>query len=157
SSIGGGHLLDGAWPPFSRGAWIGLLASYEPAPGDFQGYLGVLKSTQAALKQAADKAVEGQDDCLAGFKECAPVLRVARQAGEGPLIPAGTVTARDLLNYGWEMAGLQMGGRYRFVQVRWGIREQARPILQAAGAAVPGWMPFFLSTQYTRNPDYVDS
>lgn len=157
SSIGGGHLLDGAWAKFSREAWIDLLSSYEPAPGDFHGYSQALKSTQEALKRNADKTGEEQDGCLAGFKECAPLLRLARQAGEGPLIPTGTVTAADLLNYGWEMAGLQLGGRYNFVQVRWGIREQARPILQLATTQVPGWMPFFLSTRYARNPDYVDS
>jgi hypothetical protein len=68
---------------------------------------------------------------------------MGQKEGVSKLAPTAVATARDLLNYGWEMAGLQMGARYHFVSDYWGVPERAKPILDTVTSNVQGLYPFF--------------
>jgi hypothetical protein len=141
TSIGGGRLLEGAWPAIFRKEWMNILNEFTLSPQDYVGHRDKLK---AASPSSSASVEEADDLSLTGLKESAPLLELAQeQGGKGALIPVATVTARDLLNYGWEMNGLQMGARFYFVNERWGVRDLAQKIFDQATRDIQGQAPFF--------------
>jgi hypothetical protein len=136
--VGGGRLVEGAWPMLSRRAWVAALRAFRPAPADFSGYADALKS--ATAEPAGERPA---DESLFGLKEAAPLIDIAFKNGTGPLIPVAHVTARDLLNFGWECEGVQLGGRHNFVRSTWGVPELAKQIAEAAFEHVGGIGIFF--------------
>lgn len=140
SGVGAGRILEGAWPVLFRADWLRTMKDYPVGELDYQGYRDDLARTQAPVP-AAMQAME--DASLLGLKELSPLLGEGYSQGAGDLIPVATVTARDLLNYGWEMNGMQMGARYIFVNRMWGIRDLAEAIFNQATRDVQGQTPFF--------------
>ena len=61
-------------------------------------------------------------------------------------VNGGGDTARDLLNYGWEMNAMQMGARYYFVEHMWGVPDLADTIFKQANRDIEGQSPFFRSS-----------
>ncbi len=155
-TIGGGHLMNGAWAVVSRHAWLELLSAYQIEATDYREFTGTVRPALEAVQSLKADALRGElDSSLAGFKACVPLLRLGQKEGVGPLAPTAAITARDLLNYGWEMSGLQLGSRYNFVQRRWGVPRQAAPIYRTVTTEVEGLVPFFMSLQYARIHNYV--
>jgi thiol-disulfide isomerase/thioredoxin len=146
TGVGGGRILEGRWPVLARQAWIELLDDFQPAAPDYTNHVAMLTQTKLELKDAlANPHVDREMDAsLVGFKATVPLLEQGFHAGVGPLVPVATVTTRDLLNFGWEMAGLQMGERHRFVGYYWGITDRARPIIETVLHEVSGLNPFFV-------------
>jgi hypothetical protein len=156
TSISGGHLMNGAWPVYGRLHWIKLLAEYPASSMDYTGYVDSLRSVTNALYRKS-KPDPDLDASLTGFSEAALLLRLAHTEGVGPLAPASVATARDLLNYGWEMAALQMGARHHFVAHSWGVRSQAEPIFKSVTTELEGVMPFFLKSAEAKTYNYKES
>ena len=156
TSISGGHLMDGAWQVYSRVEWLHLLSSYPPATNDYQGYLKPLNVVTNGLPKQLPRDAD-QDPSLMGLREIAPLLRLAHTEGVGRLIPVPVVSARDLLNYGWEMSGLQMGSRYKFVRYRWGVEDVGEAIYKTVTTEVEGLMPFFRRGANTTIHNYAES
>jgi hypothetical protein len=134
--------MNGAWPVYQRSAWLDLLAHYPASPEKQSDFISTLREVTNALIRIGRPGDE-LDPCLHGFKETAPLLRMGQKEGVGKLTPTAVATAGDLLNYGWEMTGLQMGARYHFVNARWGVPEQAKRILDTVVNEVQGLVPFF--------------
>lgn len=156
TSIGGGHILDGAWPVIQRMAWVRLLEKYRPSAHDYRGYLEASRRVATNLTARPERDPIA-DRSLRGLVECAPLLSLGHREGIGPLVPTPVVTARDLLNYGWEMTGLQMGRRYYFVRRLWGVPEQAEPILKTVTGELEGLMPCFASSKEANIATYRES
>jgi hypothetical protein len=142
TGIMGGRILEGTWPVYGRLAWLHLLSAYTPMSYDYQGYSKTLAEVSKAVSKPLAQEQE-LDPSLAGLRETAPLLNLGHTEGIGKLVPVAVTTSRDLLNYGWEMTGWQMGARYNFVQYRWSVRELAEPIYRLATTEVEGLMPFF--------------
>ncbi|MBI3853774.1 MAG: hypothetical protein HY298_26325 [Verrucomicrobia bacterium] len=156
TSISGGHILNGGWAVFSRLEWLKLISAYEPTVTDYRDYASALQTaTNTLSKKPAIKS--DRDASLIGFMEMAALLRLAHKEGLGMLTPTAVVTARDILNYGWEMTGLQMGSRYSFVAHRWGIPEQGETIFKITTGELDGLMPFFKSSKNAKLYNYAES
>jgi hypothetical protein len=140
TDIGGGRLLEGAWPAIFREEWRKTLKALPASPLDYNGYVEKLKAVAATNAWASSTE---EDASLVGLKALAPLLQLGYEQGQGKLIPVGTVTARDLLNYGWEMNALQMGARYYFVNKNWGVPDLAEAIFREATRDIEGQAPFF--------------
>lgn len=155
TGVGGGHIMDGEWPYLQRIAWIKLLSKIPET--DEVASVSKLRPTLSTLLASEPKSDENMDSCLIGLKEAVPLLRAGRADGVGPLAPTAAVSTRDLLNYGWEATGLQMGTRYRFVNRMWGVTEQAQPILRNVTASVEGLYPFFQTQGQARIFSFPES
>lgn len=156
TGVGGGHIMDGIWPYFQRRAWIDLLSKIPEDNKEFSSHREVFRTAAQALAKEP-QPLRGADSSLLAFKETAPLLKIGRDEGSGPLVPTAAVSVRDLLNYGWESSGLQMGSRYRFIARMWGVTEQARPILRTVTGEVEGLLPFFLAQDRAKTFNYADS
>lgn len=156
TGVGGGRLLEGLWPVLSRTAWLDLMKSVPPVNNDYVGHLAVLSQVASSMGHAP-RLAEGVDTSLAGLREMAPLLRLGQSHGVGPLTSTGVATSRDLLNYGWEMAGLQMSSRYQFVLHTWGVPELAGPILKQTTMDVPGLIPLFQTAREAKTANYRES
>ncbi len=143
TGVDGGNMADGAWPVYSREAWLQCLREFKPEPLDFQGYKDALARCGQAEAQSSQ-----EDPSLAGLAEAAPLINLGFSEGTGKLTPAGIVTARDLLNFGWEMNGAQMGARWEFVLYDWGIQEQAEAIAKSVLGAIDGAEAFLIRSPY---------
>jgi len=149
TSVGGARILEGAWAAYQRRAWVDLLVHHQELERDGLDSSSVSKfvlalSTATNGLHRLDESDSGTlDGSLAGFTDVAPLLELGHKEGVGNLIPVPVVTARDLLNYGWEMTGLEMGARYCFVEHCWGVPERAKPILETVTGQVGGLQPFF--------------
>ncbi len=149
-TVSSGHTLSNS-APFARQDWIECLRKFRPGTLDFTGY-------RTALGQQPTKLGAGDEDqemCLQGFATAAPLIEIGHTEGTGNLIPVTTVTARDLLNYGWETTGLQIGARYGFVQRNWGVPERANAIAKAVQAKVSGLDLFFQPTAKDCNSEML--
>jgi hypothetical protein len=140
TDVGGGRLLEGAWPAIFRSEWLKLLKDYPMSSLDYSGYVDKVKSLSLPDPLAQPDA---DDASLTSLKQAAPLLELGYEQGTGKLTPVSSVTARDLLNYGWEMNALQMGARYYFVDQIWSIPDLAETILKRATLNIEGQMPFF--------------
>jgi hypothetical protein len=140
TSVGGGRLLEGAWPAIFRQEWLQTLRDFPASALDYKGYADRLKAVSPSNPLAHPNET---DLSLVGLSEVAPLLELGYEQGTGSLIPVATVTARDLLNYGWEMNGLQMGARYIFVSRSRGIPDLAETIYQRGTRDIEGQAPFF--------------
>ena len=137
TSVGGGRILEGAWPAIFRMEWMKTLQEFPSSSLDYKGYADKIKIIPLTAQTEAD------DSSLMAFEQAVPLLQLGHDQGEGKLIPVATVTARDLLNYGWEMNALQMGARYYFVNSMWGVPDLAETIFQQATRNIEGQTPFF--------------
>ena len=155
TGVGGGHILNGAWAWYSRQAWVKLLSSYPCATNDFQNFSNELAQANRAPSRLPSETEK--DLSLFGFKEVAPLLRLGHAEGTGKLSTTAALTARDLLNYGWEMGGWQLGSRYRFIRYSWGVTEYSEPLYSSATLGVEGWMPFFRRRADTQLANYRGS
>lgn len=144
SSIDGGHILDGALPVHQRRAWRDALKQCDSLPQEPPDLTDALRSADRDQPNVEPLRRGSQDRSLTGFTNYVPLLRLGHKEGVGKLVPVAVATGRDLLHYGWEATGQQMGARYGFVQWRWCIPKQAKPILDIVTAQVPGLTPFFL-------------
>lgn len=83
---------------------------------------------------------------LVGFKEASDLIRLGHDEGIGKLVPTGAASERDVLNYGWEAAGLQLTLRYLNTYFKQSSPEDANPILTAVSRRTQGLIPFFLTS-----------
>ncbi|HEV7406506.1 MAG TPA: hypothetical protein VGO11_26380, partial [Chthoniobacteraceae bacterium] len=125
-------------------AWLGVLRQLTPAPGD------------AAEAPALGLAVHDYDREISALRapsaELAGLLNAAIHQGDGPLVPVAVVTARDLLLYGWESAGLQFGTLHTAFSVLQNGRDKARDLEKNWFGAVEGWAVF---TQNLKLPPFA--
>lgn len=156
TSIGGGRLTEGLWPAYQRRAWLYL---FTHCPFDTNGIPKFSDELQAATNALAHEPEfdSDLDASLYGFKQTAPLLKLGYTEGVGKLVPTGVATLRDLLNYGWESTGLQMGSRYKFVNDRWGVPERAKPIAEIVTRDVPGLSPFFFNASNAHVYNYRET
>ena len=155
--VAGGHSLGALSPVVSRQAWLYLFNEFPRQAFDYSGYEPALRAAIATSKQIGLAERTAEDSSLIDFASVAPVLKLAPKEGLGKLIPVATVTARDLLNYGWESTGLQMGARYNFVEHMWGVRELATPILNRVTREIDGLLPFFAVPLRSPTNDFAQS
>jgi hypothetical protein len=146
TGISGGHIMNGAWPVWQRNAWVNLLLRHHDGSVEGLDFTSVLDSVTNAIA-GLPRSWGEEDACLYAFNETAPLLQMGQKEGVGKLTPTAVATVRDLLNYGWEATGLQMGARYCFVDKRWCVHEHAKPILETATSKVQGLYPFFKNAQ----------
>ncbi len=155
SGVSGGRLMEGYFPFFQRASFVQLMANLKPDTSDFTDYTNQLGMAQ---KYEAPKRLKQEDEAsLLALKESAPLFKLGRKEGVGPLAPTAVATSRDLLNYGWEMTGSQMGGRYRFVQYSWGIPELGKLIFKESTRLVDGMMPFFENESTAKTYNYRET
>ncbi|MGB8354319.1 MAG: hypothetical protein WCD79_10555 [Chthoniobacteraceae bacterium] len=145
ATVSTGHMFsEGA--PFAWQDWIDCLRKFEPTALDFTGYKSALASQQGGIAAYAPVAGKlANETCLRGFDTVAPLVELGHKEGTGKLIPVAAVTARDLLNYGWEMTGAQLGSRYHFVAEKWGVPELAGAIASEVKSKVSGLDLFFMT------------
>ncbi|MBN8245803.1 MAG: hypothetical protein J0L84_00005 [Verrucomicrobia bacterium] len=139
-SVGMGHQFSfGALA--QRLAWMDLLQQ-RSASAEFAPFREGVTSCAQAL-QKLSRGRNSEDTALAGLEEMAPLYRLAEELSAGPLRETTVATCGDLAGYGWEMAGWQLGVRHRFLNERYGSREDARPVKTASLRALETWSPFF--------------
>ncbi|HSU55310.1 MAG TPA: hypothetical protein VLT36_14735, partial [Candidatus Dormibacteraeota bacterium] len=155
TSVRGGQLTEGFWPVYSRMAWLRLLGSFPAKTNEYRAYLGLVRTATNDINRIAPNA-QMLEACLRGFMETAPVLKLAAEQGVGSLSPTAVATTRDLLNYGWEMAGWQFGARYEFLLNRTAGEQSAEPINRIVTADLPSLRPFFVRQQRARISGYND-
>jgi hypothetical protein len=152
-SFSGGRVTDGAWTALQRGAWVHLLDQFKATTNDFAGYKNDLVSPRKFFSGKVNW--EGAaDPSLVGLKETGPLINLGKSEGVGALIPTAALTTRDLLNYGWEMTGLQLGTRHRFVDKSWGVHDLAATIRSGSVANVEGMQPFFDNERMSHSANY---
>ncbi len=138
--------LMGAYPKVSRDAWVNCLRRFKPEATDFQGYLDALQQIKATPPGDADSGES--DSALSGLAEIAPLLNLGFREGTGKLTPVAVVTARDLLNFGWEMNGLQLGRQWEFLAHSLGVRDEADSYAVTALGTLEGCECFFVDFPY---------
>jgi hypothetical protein len=156
TTIGGGRILEGGWALFQRAAFVSLLAGVNSTETDFKGFANALTKATNVFSRFNELARESEAS-LIGLSDIAPLMKVCHAEGIGPLKPVAVVTGRDLMNYGWEMTGLEMGARHWFVRYRWGIPDLAEQILKETTGQVEGLMPFFLNEETAKTFNYRES
>ena len=119
------------WFKTARAEWLAALRACEAAE------LGAIPGAVAALEKAAaadtgDLTREKVDGSLVGFREAAELLRAGYNQGAGALAPVAAVTARDLLNHGWEFFGVTFARRHHFLQVIMQSASVAGPVAQSS-------------------------
>jgi len=139
-SVGMGHQFAHG-PLAQRLAWMDLLQQRASDP-EFTRFRDAIASCSRELKEQLKERPAG-DGSLAGLEVMAPLYRLAGESSSGPLHATRVATADDLAGYGWEMAGWQLGARYRFLNERYGSRDDARPVKTVSLQAVESWSPFF--------------
>lgn len=136
-----GGVAGGQWaermPGAAMKAWLDALSAFRPISHDFTGYQPVLKET---IHDLAGRDIVTHYDTLTVL---APLLNLGLDQGTGPLPPVATATARDLLVYGWEMAGLQYGYTYNSLIGNIGDPRAAQALARLALEHVKGIDPFF--------------
>jgi len=139
-SVGMGH-------QFSPGAstqrleWLDLLRRRSSDP-EFGRFRDAITSCSRRLQEQL-KVRPTTDVALVGVEAMAPLYRLAEESSTGPLRATPVATMSDLAGYGWEMAGWQLGARYRFLEDRYGSPEDARPVKTACLQTMESWSPFF--------------
>ncbi len=170
-TVSTGHAFSNEGPLFARQDWIDCLRKIEPTTYDFDAYKPELKKQKANVRDYMVDTATGDNDSsllgfvkalfttpsqslpqegdlsLLGFATAAPLIEMGQREGVGKLIPVSTVTIRDLLNYGWETTGRQMGARWHFVSGMWGVPELAKLIEDSVRSKVSGLDVFFIMTQ----------
>ncbi|MDR2675234.1 MAG: hypothetical protein LBC18_10345 [Opitutaceae bacterium] len=98
----------------------------------------------------ADARIESERDtaaypdaALSGFPSLAHLIALAYREGAGPLAPAASVTARDLLNFGWENTGVQLAARHDFLAACFPTPLLAANFRATATKALPELAVFF--------------
>lgn len=123
AGVGGGHLYGERWPVVARRDWIQTVAALTPLSDDFLSYTDALQRAQQEPEEN-----EEQDGSLLGLAEASDLINLGYREGWGSLGPVAVASARDLLNFGWEMSGQQIGARHYFVRHMWGVYDLAKEI-----------------------------
>jgi hypothetical protein len=156
TSIGGGRLTEGRWPVYQRQAWFHLLAHFPVNTGEGPDFGNELQAVTNAPARESESDSD-LDASLYGFQQAVPLLKSGYAEGVGKLVPTGVASVRDLLNYGWESTGQQMGSRYKFVNAYWCVPELAKPIAETVTREVPGLTPFFFNASQAQVYNYQDT
>ena len=151
TTVRGGMYLEGLWPLYERIAWLRLLAAYPARTNEYRAYLGPLRTATNALT-GQPMTLREIDNSLKALNEAFPLLHLAQQEGVGKLAPTPVVTTRDLLNYGWETTGWQLGARYAVLRA--GAPDAARKLHQAVFPELEGLVPFFVAYPHSGTSDY---
>ena len=154
-NVQGGRIVEGYWPYFQRIAIVNLLDSLKPGPGDFGNYATELKTAKSALFTTRKFEAEAEVS-LIGLKEFSGLIKLGHAEGVGPLAPVAVVTARDVLNYSWEISSAQMATRYRFLNKLLGVHEEAQALHKEALPLLEGSAPFFATKEAARTPNYAE-
>lgn len=140
---------------YQRRAWLELMKQHSQSPYEKIDFAKELKiAAEAPDRETRERDA---DASLTGFTNFTPLLQLGFLEGVGRLAPTAVASTRDLLNYGWESTGLQMGERYNFVNWRWGFPLQAKPIRQTVTREVNGLLPFFLNAESANAHNYQAS
>lgn len=137
--VAGGHWGE-RMPGIAMKAWFDAVSSFRPMAHDFAGYQTTLK--EVARDLAAQEGAAHREPVTA----LAPLLNLGLDQGTGPLPPVATVTARDLLVYGWETAGLEYGYTYDALAGSIGDPRSAQALARLVLGRLKGAEVFF------RNP-----
>lgn len=143
TGVSGGRILEGAFAMYARQHWLGTLYECPAGPFDYTNHVAAVKAALVALRSTAQDTNKVIDPSLRDLSLVAPVIKLGLEEGRGKLTPTATVTTRDLLNYGWETTGMQMGGRYIFLQRFLADVVGARPVYEETTRLVPGLVAFF--------------
>ena len=154
-SVSTGNLLSDS-AAAAREAWLECLRKTAPSPLDFNGYQEELKKQggivvffRSLLKELNEP--EGEES-LRTLDKAAKLINLGQTEGVGKLIPVSTATVRDLLNYGWETTGIQIGSRHDFIDSKWGQHKAAEELATAVKAKVSGLDLFFLAKASDATP-----
>jgi len=101
------------WLRDARREWLRTLGAMS---GDA---IRAIPGAADALAKAADPRVEEEswipgNRIITGYPEAADLIRIGYREGAGKLEPAASVSARDLLNHGWEFSGLMCAALVRY-------------------------------------------
>lgn len=116
-------------------AWVKLLGTLPPAPGDATGVAEL-----AAKIHDFDKE---KKDLKAPSADLIALLNYGLENSAGPLIPTAVVTVRDVLGLGWEEAGPQIKIMANMIGVLAGHSAEGRDLAKAWATKVAGWDVFF--------------
>lgn len=130
------------FPARSFRAWIDVLRELTPLAGDSEGV-----SEKAGQAKDYDG---GRADLAAPSTELARILNDGSQ-NSGPLLPVAVVTARDLLGFGWEFGGLQLGALHTRFSILAKGRETSQALEKGWFGAIEGWEVF---TQNLKSPPF---
>ncbi len=136
----------GAWPVVSRMDWIECMRKFQPEPLDFHGYTEALQKIKAVEPR---QAREEDDLSLIGLNDAADLINLGFSEGVGKLTPVAVVTARDLLNFGWELNGVQMFSRWYFLRNFSGDQATANSIAKTTLANIDGAEVFLCPSPFT--------
>jgi hypothetical protein len=152
-SIGMGHQFA-ASGILQRNDWIRLLDDWA-VDAELPGIAALVDASQKKLQSEFTRK-QNDEPSVIGLKVLAELYRKAEQESRGPLRPVIVASTQDLLAYGWEMAGWQLGARFRFLNNRFGSPPDAKPVITAAQSITTGWSPF-LSAVTTPAKDRIDA
>jgi len=145
SGVSGGRVTEGMWPTLARQAWLDALHAQPLSGLDYSGHAKLIDKSRSDLKTALRAGESPNSDAsVIGLSAMSPILSEAYTEGLGPLIPTAVVTARDLLQYGWESTCVNLETRHRFVSRTWGVRDLAASIATNSSMHVKGSSTFFL-------------
>lgn len=144
SGVSGGRVTEGMWPTLARQAWLDALHAQPLSALDYSGHAKLVDKSRTDLKVALREGVSPNIDAsVIGLSGMSAILSDAYTEGLGPLIPTAVVTARDLLQYGWESTCVNLETRHRFVSRTWGVRDLAASIATNSSIHVKGSSTFF--------------
>jgi thiol-disulfide isomerase/thioredoxin len=137
--VAGGHFGSKAPRQFFQ-AYERFLREFEPAPLDFTGYRQVLEKLPAADADQADETL---------INRIAPIANLGFDEGTGALTPVAHATTRDVLGYGWEMTGIQLGYRHLFLAYRLADKESAAGLAKGVLSSIKGVDVYFRDSKET--------
>ncbi len=118
-------------PGRSLAAWVQVLGDLPPGPGDAPG-----AAEAARLVKDFEK---GKHDVKAPSPELLALLNRALTDSAGPLAPTAVLTARDVLCFGWEQGGQQLGNMAGATRMLAGHFEEGKALAKTWAGAVAGW------------------
>jgi len=146
------------WLRLSRREWVAALRACDAAE------INAIPSVAAALEKASapgadDLTYERLDHFSGSFRATADLLRAGYRQGAGALTPVATVTARDLLNHGWEFFGDIFGRRYPFMLAIWGDPRRSPPLTYGKEilALIPEFGVFFYGEKWDVSLPRIDN
>src|SRR5207237_6746247 len=79
TTVGGGRILEGAWPFLFRSDWLKTLQAFPLSGLDYTGHVALLKQYRAPKLSRNEE----EDASLIGLKEAAPLLELGYAHSEG--------------------------------------------------------------------------
>ena len=124
--------VAGDLPSHGFREWIALLRGLAPVPGDAQG-------TQEVAREAKD--FEGSAKAALS-PAVVRLLNDGVDQGAGPLVPVAIATVRDVLGFGWEFGGIQIGAMHTHISILSGQSQTAGKMEEKWFQTIQGWAPF---------------